>query len=131
MSAAQCNFEFDAPAPTPVRLSPVIAIDEHKDFQTNSEPAPMQLLPRPADLNWAVNVVLVATRSIKPSYGGISNYRFHTAHRETGITQEEWESAKQFCISRSLLKPTSAITDEGRRAVAQFSSLQILKGNDQ
>jgi hypothetical protein len=90
-----------------------------------------QLLPASVKLDWAGKVVLVATRSIKPSYGGISNYRFHTAHRETGISQAEWEAAKQFCISRNLLKPTSAITDEGRSAVAQFSSLQALKGINQ
>ena len=83
-------------------------------------------LPPSSEIDWAGKVVLVATRSIKPSYGGISNYRFYTANRETGITQEAWDAAKQFCINRKLLKSSSAITDEGRLAVLQLSSLQFL-----
>jgi DNA (cytosine-5)-methyltransferase 1 len=38
MSASQCNFVFDAPAPTPPYLStPVVAIDEHKAFKAAAE----------------------------------------------------------------------------------------------
>jgi hypothetical protein len=80
-----------------------------------------------AELDWTEKVVLVATRSLKPSYGGISNYRFHTACRETGITQGEWDAALTLLISRKLLKPSNAITDAGRSAVLQFSSLSALK----
>lgn len=83
--------------------------------------------PVSAVLTWAETVVLVATRSIKPTYGGISNYRFHTARRETGITPDQWDAAKQMLICRGLLKPSTAITDAGRNAVLQFSSLSVLQ----
>jgi hypothetical protein len=85
------------------------------------------LLPHPIELDWAGNVVLVATRHYKPSYGGVTNHRFREATRETGITQEEWDAAKVTLISRGLLKQSSAITDEGRNAVHQFSSLIPLR----
>ncbi len=80
-----------------------------------------------AELGWAECVVLVATRAYKPSYGGITNYRFHTASRETGITQEAWDAAKQRLLRAGLLKPSNAITDAGRDAVVQFSSFTVLK----
>lgn len=79
------------------------------------------------ELGWAEKVVLVATRAYKPSYGGIANYRFRTASRETGITREAWDAAKQRLLRAGLLKPSNAITDAGRDAVVQFSSLTVLK----
>lgn len=58
-------------------------------------------------------IVLVFTRAYKPSYNGISNYRFHNA-KETGITLERWETAKASLIARKLLQKNGAITPDGR-----------------
>jgi len=74
------------------------------------------LPPKPA-LDWAQSVVLAATRSLKSSYAGIRNYRFHEAHERTGITEAEWNSAKDACITKGLLNRAGAITDDGRNAI--------------
>jgi hypothetical protein len=68
------------------------------------------------DLGLDHHIVLTATANLKSSYAGISNYRFHEASRETGITAERWETAKSFLISNSYLNKAGAITDKGRNA---------------
>jgi hypothetical protein len=59
-------------------------------------------------------IVLVATRSLKNSYAGRSNIRYHEAHRETGITEERWNTAQQSCIDKKLLRKNGSITNEGQ-----------------
>lgn len=61
--------------------------------------------------------VLIATRSRKSSYAGISNYRFIEAKRARGITLDRWEKAKGDLIAKKLLNKAGAITVEGRNAV--------------
>jgi hypothetical protein len=81
--------------------------------------------PKPA-LEWAESVVLAATRSLKSSYAGIKNYRFHEAHERTGINETEWDSAKAVCIQKGLLNRAGAITDDGRNAI-EWTRLESLK----
>jgi hypothetical protein len=84
------------------------------------------MLPQKPALTWAQSVVLVATRSLKSSYAGILNYRRHAAQRETGITIEEWETAKAECQAKGFLNRAGAITDDGRNAVG-FNQLHNMK----
>lgn len=62
-------------------------------------------------------IVLYATRSLKNSYGGVSDCRFHSATRAVGITRERWEAAKTSLIERKLLNKAGAITADGRNMV--------------
>lgn len=61
--------------------------------------------------------VLVLTRSLKSSYGGISNYRQHEAKRKYGMTPADYDAAKARLIEKKLLNKAGAITVEGRNAV--------------
>lgn len=79
------------------------------------------MLPAPAELTWAEKVVLVATRSLKSSYAGISDYRFVEANRETGITRLDWDTAKQALIARGMLNKQGAIQISGKNAVGSTS----------
>jgi hypothetical protein len=75
-----------------------------------------RLLPPPVVLTEDEEIVLVATRSRKASYGGVGNYRYVEARRTTGITPGRYEAAKQSLIARKLLNKAGAITVEGRNA---------------
>jgi hypothetical protein len=74
------------------------------------------LPPAQAEPTEDEKLVLKYTRALKPNYNGISNYRFHEAHRYTGITSERWESAKKALIERKLLNKAGALTIEGKNA---------------
>ncbi len=71
-------------------------------------------------------IVLIATRSYKSSYAGMSNYRFVEAKRQTGIRREAWELAKQSCIDKQLLNKAGAITPQGKNIV-EWADLNGLK----
>lgn len=75
------------------------------------------LLPAKAELCVDEQIVLAATATYKPSYNGISDYRFREAREYTGITRERWKAAKASCIARKLLNKAGAITTEGRNAL--------------
>lgn len=62
-------------------------------------------------------IVLVYTRGLKSTYAGISNFRFHSANREKGITQERWEVAKTSCVTKGWMNKAGAITNAGRDAI--------------
>ena len=79
------------------------------------------LLPAPVDLSREQRIVLVATRSLKNTYAGVSNYRFVEANRDTGISREQWESAKADLIARGLLDSRGALNVAGRNAAGQDS----------
>jgi hypothetical protein len=81
------------------------------------------MLPRPVELTDDERTVLIATRSIKAVYGGVSNYRFHEAKRARGITLERWEAAKASLIARKLLNKAGALTIEGRNSMGGFEQL--------
>lgn len=88
-----------------------------------------RLFPLPeADVNRDELIVLEATRSLKSSYGGVSDYRFREAHQETGITRERWDAAKVTLIGKAMLNKAGAITAAGRTAAGNVR-LRDLKGN--
>jgi hypothetical protein len=62
-------------------------------------------------------IVLYFTRSLKSSYAGISNYRFHEAHRQHNISLEDWNAAKESLIQKGLLAKNSSITVKGKNAI--------------
>ncbi|MHC4398937.1 MAG: hypothetical protein ACYTG0_04580 [Planctomycetota bacterium] len=78
-----------------------------------------KLLPMPTELTPSERIVLGYTSSLKASYGGVSNYRFKEASRETGITLDGWNLAKDSLIGKGLLNRRGAITTKGRNALAQ------------
>ncbi len=80
-----------------------------------------RFLPAPVELTREQRIVLVATRSLKSSYQGISNYRFVEANRDTGISREQWETAKAELITRELLDSRGALTVAGRNAAGRDS----------
>lgn len=82
-------------------------------------------LPATVDLADDERIVLVATRSLKSSYGGISNYRFHEAKSVTGITQARWDAAKASLIARKLLNAAGAITMDGKNAAGTTSLREL------
>lgn len=75
------------------------------------------MLAAPQELTWAEKVVLVATRSLKSSYMGDSNIRFHESEKTTGIKESEWNEAKLNLINQGLLNRAGAITPKGRNAI--------------
>lgn len=72
-------------------------------------------LPRPAELPEALARCLIATASLKNTYGGETGIR----QKRSGLTPEEWTAAQAECLSRGLLNRAGAITREGRNAVDQ------------
>lgn len=117
----------------PVELPPGVVCVAHNYYGTrdsftiytrleNVFPA----LEAPEELSKDEMIVLVATRSRKASYGGVSNYRFSEATRETGITLERWNTAKQSMIDKGYLNKAGAITTKGRNA-AGTKDLYYLK----
>lgn len=85
------------------------------------------MLPPKMEITWAEHVVLVATRSLKSSYAGISNYRLHEARSMTGITTQEWNDAVATLKSRKLLNAAGAITTAGKNTVGTLEGLWNLK----
>jgi hypothetical protein len=117
-----------------VTLSPRFCVVEHtifcgKDmgltFYVHPESA-AKLLPVPAaDLSAYEKLVLIATRSLKSSYGGRDRYEM--AQTEYDCKQAlngtvfpsrtQWDETKQSLISKGLLNKAGAITTAGRNAV--------------
>lgn len=69
------------------------------------------------DISQDEKIVLYATRSLKSSYAGISNYRFHEARQATGIDSARWEFARQSLIAKKMLNKRGAITIDGRNRI--------------
>lgn len=66
-------------------------------------------------------IVLIATRSYKPSYAGVKNYRYQEATRQTGITPEAWEAARDALIASGHLNKRGAITPKGRNEIGPMN----------
>lgn len=64
--------------------------------------------------------VLAVTRSYKSTYAGISNYRYPEAHRQTAITLEDYNIAKEHLIEMKLLNKAGAITVDGKNAIGDY-----------
>jgi hypothetical protein len=84
-------------------------------------------LPAKEQLTREQLIVLVATQSLKSTYGGIKNYRFHSANRETGITLKDWDTTKAELIQTGHLNVRGAITAKGKNACSDINSLYQLK----
>ncbi len=122
------------PSGLPVSLpEPGYAVVEHSIFcgkdsgitiHLHAENA-AALLPAPAELTFNERVVLVATRSLKSSYAGISDYRFHSAKEDTGITRADWDTAKSALIARGLLNKAGAITVSGKNAAGNADMYRL------
>lgn len=75
------------------------------------------LLPEKVKLTEDEKIVLKYTKSYKPSYNKIKNYRLYKANRETNISLERWNLVKETLIKRKLLNKAGAITVNGRNAL--------------
>lgn len=110
-----------------VTLPPGIVCVEHSYFQGRDAGITIHVHPRdlnasmlPAragDLTPDEAIVLRFTASRKASYGGDPHFRINEAHRETGITAERWQTAREALIGRKLLDRKGAITPAGRNEV--------------
>jgi len=91
-----------------------------------------KLLPQTEEISWSEKVVLTATRSLKSSYGGIPNFRFREANRDTGISEQEWNQAKESLIQKGMLNRAGSITDKGRNSIGntQLYSLKKEKSSE-
>ncbi len=76
-----------------------------------------KILPPPLELSDDEKTVLIATRSLKSSYAGVKDFRFHQAKEKRGITRERWDVAKASLIARKLLNAAGAVTTDGRNAI--------------
>lgn len=109
---------------TPQEIRPGFAIVSHSYFCGKDggltiylHPSEMpKRLKAETDVTDDERIVLYATRSLKSSYAGVKNYRFHEARQNTGITSERWDTAKGALIGRKLLNKAGAITPAGRNA---------------
>jgi hypothetical protein len=105
--------------PFPMRAG--FALVEHQDgykpsvhIYVHPNDAP-QLLPTDgAEVTDNQKIVLEFTSALKNTYGGETNIRFKEAHRKTGITAENWESAQRELIEAKLLRKNGSITPNGR-----------------
>jgi hypothetical protein len=131
---------FTNPGNTPtVRLVEGKAIVEHsffcgKDMGLRIYMHPdnvAKLLPAGPELQNDQKIVLCATRSLKSSYGGIKNFRFSEAKRDTRITWERWEKAKAELIAGKYLTRAGAITAKGRNAIGSVSLYQLRKAEEE
>jgi hypothetical protein len=123
---AQSAFDTPIIDGDKVPLVPGLACVEHAIFlgkdcgitiHVHPANAPKRLAAPTEALSEDEKTVLVYTVSTKSSYGGISNFRFHEAHRNTGITLERWEAAKAQLIAKKLLNKAGAVTLDGRNIV--------------
>ena len=120
----------------PVKIPPQCFIVKHSIFcgrdmgitiLVRPEEFDTGMLPLPEELSANEMIVLIATRSLKSSYAGISNYRYHEAHDQTGITLEDWNSAVQSCIDKGYLTKNKSITPKGKNQVQNKSLYEMRK----
>lgn len=130
---AQSAFDTPVRGLDSVQLPPGFACIEHSIFcgkdtgltvHIRPENA-ARLLPAKQEVSRQERIVLTATRSFKNSYAGQSNYRFQEANRETGITAQEWETAKVSLSSKGLLDARGAITATGKNACGTEQLYQL------
>lgn len=61
--------------------------------------------------------VLIATASLKNSYGGETNIRFRRLNERFGMTEQAYEAAIQSCIEKGWMDRRRAITAKGRNVI--------------
>lgn len=54
-------------------------------------------------------IVFSATVELKAGYGGNKNYRYDEAKRATGITQEQWDTARESLIKRGVFNKAGSV----------------------
>jgi hypothetical protein len=95
-------------------------------YANQSDLAPM--LPAADDpITREQEIVLCATSSLKNTYGGRTDIRFTEAHRETGISADQWEQAKAELIGTGHLRKNGSITPKGRNAIPEYKQLHQLE----
>jgi hypothetical protein len=115
-----------------VTLEPGIAVVEHsifcgKDMGLTFYMHPANaaaLLPAPVELSPVERLVLVATASLKSSYGGRDRYQMaqdeYSCRKALGETlypsRVEWEATKAGLVAKGFLNKAGAITPAGRNA---------------
>lgn len=130
---AQSAFDVQIQGLTAVTLPEGFACIEHSIFcgkdggitiHIRPENA-AKLIPAQSTLTRDEHIVLVATRSLKSSYNGLANYRYHEAHSETGITLERWDTAKSTLATSGHLDARGALTIKGRNAAGTVQLYQL------
>jgi hypothetical protein len=120
---AQSQYDRTVPGLESVRLIDGVICVEHSIFCGKdmgitihiSEANAVPLLPASVELTECERVLLIATRSLKPSYDG-RKPRID-AVLDKGFTLQAYEEAKASLIARGFLNKAGAITVEGRNAV--------------
>lgn len=137
---AQSAFDRPIPGADAVTLPDGIACVVHSIFCGTDTGLTLILspanaprfLPETIELSELESLVLIATVSLKNSYGGESDIRFKRVREylasewrdgvrvDTGrrLTKDEWTTAQSALIGRKLLTAAGAITPSGRNAVA-------------
>ncbi len=75
------------------------------------------LQPTPVTLTREEEIVLRYTANHAASYGGNVRYRQFLARRDTGITEEEWNTARDALKAKRLIAPNNSIMRQGRNLV--------------
>jgi hypothetical protein len=84
-----------------------------------------QFLPPSVELSREEKIVLVATRTLKNSYGGRTEIRFKEANYETKIERLAWNEARKSLIEKGCLRKNGSITNEGRNVCPDESLYQL------
>lgn len=74
-------------------------------------------LPPASDLTHAESIVLIATASLKNTYGGKTGIRKNAA-RAHGVDGSAWDAATATLKTRGMLNAAGSITADGRNAIA-------------
>lgn len=128
---AQSAFDRTVPGLNNVVIPPGFAIVEHsivqgKDIGITIHVHPDTLVgllpPAGEECSRNCQIVLVATRSLKNTYGGETDIRRKESMKITGITPAEWYAATLECKARKWLNNAGAITNDGRNAISRCNS---------
>jgi hypothetical protein len=125
ISSSDLGLNVRMPVHQDVKIPDDVMVVEHSYFtgkdmglrfyvSPNSTFLPKMISAPKEELTPQEMIVLIATRSLKAGYAGDRDSRFHSAEEETGITKEEWESAKASLIAKRHLNKAGAITTSGR-----------------
>lgn len=109
----------------PVELPEGVVCVEHsifcgKDMGLTFYVRDAKLLPLPAleGVTDDMRLVLTHTASLKNTYGGRSDIRFHEANERHGVTRERWDVAFSACVAAGFLNRAGAIQAAGRNVAS-------------
>lgn len=75
-----------------------------------------KLIVAPVELTQNEKIVLAATRSLKSSYGGMSNYR----QKESGLSLAVWNETSDALKAKGLLAKNGSVTVDGKNAIGMM-----------